>query len=259
MTQHRTPNGTDTLERTRYFSRQIVAPPDLAQDREYLLHKLRHHNRLLHGWGIVSGLEVKAVPPIGVDDATKKTFKDFADKYEMPTTLDTTLNSWVVITPGYAITPRGDEIYIPNTIFVNTNEERDNALVTRPSECNPQLGPRTITRKDLDYYLVVEAVESEARPVRAAGSRCGDNPDQFEFSRLRDGVRFTLVEKRPPEPFLQNGNPNGVIKLTGNVGVGSDCIVLGMLSYKSGKIEKVSQTKTTASSWIKSEPVELPA
>ena len=48
------------LERTRFFSRQLVAPEDLTQDQLYFREKSRRHNRMLHGWGIVCGACVKA-------------------------------------------------------------------------------------------------------------------------------------------------------------------------------------------------------
>jgi hypothetical protein len=47
-----------SLERTRFFPRQLVAPDDLTQDQVYFREKLRRPNRFLHGWGIVCGATV---------------------------------------------------------------------------------------------------------------------------------------------------------------------------------------------------------
>lgn len=49
--------GTD--ERNRYFSGKYMAPRDFAADPDHLLGRHRLHNRLLHGWGIVTGLRVR--------------------------------------------------------------------------------------------------------------------------------------------------------------------------------------------------------
>jgi len=72
------------LERVRYFARQLITAEDMRAEQQYFLERLRRHNRLLHGWGVVCGLEVQPAPasaPWGVR-----------------------------ITPGCALSPQGDEI-----------------------------------------------------------------------------------------------------------------------------------------------------
>jgi hypothetical protein len=241
MSQSRTPTGTDTLERTRYFLRQIVTPPDLALDGEYLLHKLRRHHRLLHGWGIVLGLTVETIPPEGTNDATKRTRKQFEEAHDMPDDVDPTCGNWLVVTPGYAISPRGDELYLPGSVFVNTMEEVDYALVVKPAACTTHANPRTVKRTG-DFFLIVEGVESEARPVRAAGSRCGDHPDHFEFSRFRDDLRFRLVDAVQPEPYK-----SPLAKLKGDVTF--DFVVLTKVKLKDGKLDTPALTPDPHSVW----------
>jgi hypothetical protein len=50
--------GLTRLKRPRYFTGELLTPEDLAGEQEYLLEKHRRHNRYLHGYGVVSGLEV---------------------------------------------------------------------------------------------------------------------------------------------------------------------------------------------------------
>jgi hypothetical protein len=72
------------LERVRYFARQLITAEDMRAEQEYFLERLRRHNRLLHGWGVVCGLEVQAATgnaPWGVR-----------------------------VAPGCAVSPQGDEI-----------------------------------------------------------------------------------------------------------------------------------------------------
>ena len=38
-----------SLERTRFFPRQLVTPDDLTQDQIYFRDTHRRHNRMLHG------------------------------------------------------------------------------------------------------------------------------------------------------------------------------------------------------------------
>ena len=47
-----------TIERNRYFAGQLLDETDLTEEQLYFREKNRRHNRLLHGWGIVSGLGV---------------------------------------------------------------------------------------------------------------------------------------------------------------------------------------------------------
>lgn len=76
--------------RPRYFDRQQLSPTDLNLAVDYLRARLRRHNRFLHGWGVVCGGQVM-----------RSSMDDF----------------WKVnITEGYAVTPLGDELYIPQTL-----------------------------------------------------------------------------------------------------------------------------------------------
>jgi hypothetical protein len=72
-------------ERPRYFIDQVIGVDYLQQEQLYLREKARRHNRLLHGWGIVRGLEVQAGTP-GTGEVT--------------------------ISPGYALDRRGEEIVV---------------------------------------------------------------------------------------------------------------------------------------------------
>src|SRR2546423_1758383 len=47
-----------SLERPRFFTGKLLTTEDLALEQQYFREKLKRHNRSLHGFGIVSGLEV---------------------------------------------------------------------------------------------------------------------------------------------------------------------------------------------------------
>ena len=73
------------LERVRYYPRQLITAEDMRAEQDYFLDRLRRHNRLLHGWGVVSGFEVQPA---------------------------TSGAPWEVrVMPGYAVSPQGDEIF----------------------------------------------------------------------------------------------------------------------------------------------------
>jgi len=81
------PPGT---ERPRYFHGQLLTAQDFADEQDYFREKLRRHNRLLHGWGVVCGLRVTP--------ATKRCA--------------------VVVSPGYALDPCGDEILVEQEVLL---------------------------------------------------------------------------------------------------------------------------------------------
>ncbi len=65
MTHHRESelDIEGNLERVRYFTGQLLSVEDLQQEQQYLLARLRRHNRFLHGWGVVGGLDVSLESP----------------------------------------------------------------------------------------------------------------------------------------------------------------------------------------------------
>ncbi len=56
------------LARLRYFHGQPLSALDLRREQTYHRDRARLHNRLLHGWGVVCGLEVRVAPRRNKDD-----------------------------------------------------------------------------------------------------------------------------------------------------------------------------------------------
>src|SRR6266852_1305673 len=79
--------GLECLERSRYFSGQLLTEAELNSEQAYILAKNRLHNRYLHGSGIVCGLQVSCSACAGA----------------------------VTIESGYAIDPCGNDIIVCNT------------------------------------------------------------------------------------------------------------------------------------------------
>ena len=46
------------FKRNRYFTGKLMSEEDFQDEQDYFREKLRLHNRLLHGYGVVTGLEV---------------------------------------------------------------------------------------------------------------------------------------------------------------------------------------------------------
>jgi len=167
--------GQTGLERVRFFPGQILTADDMSLSNEWVLEKLRRHNRYLHGWGIVCGCDVQ--PPGGAD------------------------NAWMLhICPGYLITPQGDEILIASEAKFDLAgcilSSADPCATARP--CPP------ITRRPAGtaqkVYLAVRYVECDARPVRIAPTGCSCGDGQCDYSRVREVYEFCCLDTLPPSP-----------------------------------------------------------
>jgi hypothetical protein len=71
------------IKRVRYFSGQMLSAGDFQAEQSYSLEKQKRHNRYMHSWGVVCGLEVT-----GGDGK-------------------------VIVSSGMALDPEGNEIVVP--------------------------------------------------------------------------------------------------------------------------------------------------
>lgn len=53
-------------KRNRFFAGRLLTAEDLKLEQEYLREKQKRHNRYLHGFGVVFGLEVSVTGDQGV-------------------------------------------------------------------------------------------------------------------------------------------------------------------------------------------------
>ena len=51
-------NDSGKLQRVSYFFGQVLVEDDFKAEQNYFIEKHRLHNRHLHGWGVVNGLEI---------------------------------------------------------------------------------------------------------------------------------------------------------------------------------------------------------
>ncbi len=158
------------LERVNYFPRQLLTADDMIADQEYFRQRLRRHNRFLHGWGTVCGLEVTAAP---TDDAPWR----------------------VKIGSGYALGPFGDEIYVGEASALDLARCIEQAS-SDPCEPNPLGNPGGEAGTRL--YVAIRYAECMASPVRAMPSGCGCEEVACEYSRIRDGFEICCLTELPP-------------------------------------------------------------
>jgi hypothetical protein len=163
------------LERTRYVNRMLVGATDLTQDQVYFREKLRRHNRLLHGWGIVCGASVR--------------------QGEEPMEL--------IVGPGYILAPPGDDILIDCEVTLDVSKEDLSGLLGAACTdvpVDPWCSEVPADWKDgQTLYLAVRYQECPKRPVRILpeGCACGCDETACEYSRIRDGYAFKVLTELP--------------------------------------------------------------
>ena len=147
--------GLQCLCRPRFFSGQLLTDEDLNRLDRYIVEKNKLHNRYLHGWGVVCGLEV------GCDPCDKGS---------------------VTVKTGYALAPCGEDIVVCDDRSVNicdlinqcrpTSDPCVNPLGSNSSSVNRGDCPDGIER----WVLAICYQESPSRgitPLRGdSGSAC---------------------------------------------------------------------------------------
>lgn len=188
--------GLQSQSYPRYFAGQLLTETELNGTMAYVKAKNRLHNRYLHGWGVVCGLQVACHPCDG----------------------------WVNVRSGYALDPCGNDILVPQDVEVNVLEmirACRNAKQKR-ANCDPIHPNAKADCGDAEEYwcLTLAYDEQECRPVMplknstgkslcscgcGGGSKCscggsaganavtGTRPGACEPTRLCETYTFDVV------------------------------------------------------------------
>ncbi len=184
-------------ERPRYFPRQLITPSEMTLEQDYFRNKLRRHNRLLHGWGVVCGALVCPMP------------KADGNGFE----------PWkVVVKSGYILGPYGDEIMIDCDRIFDLRTACLTGVTAEPcgERVDPWCSEVFVPRKPTDkLYVAVKYKEFMTRPVRIQPVGCSCDETQCEYSRLCDGYEICVLtccpdsHKNPPnlDDLFKGPNP----------------------------------------------------
>ena len=147
--------GLECLCRPRFFAGQLLTDEDLNRLDHYIVAKNRLHNRYLVGWGVACGLEVvcSVCEPGG--------------------------GSNVVVRPGYALSPCGNDIVVCKEESVNVCDLINRCRPRLPDEClDPTGAGRTDCLQGSEQWVL--AICYDEKPSRgvtalrgASGASCG--------------------------------------------------------------------------------------
>ncbi len=145
--------GLQCLCRPRFFAGQLLTDDDLSLLNNYIVEKNKLHNRYLHGWGVVCGMEVVCSP----------------------------CNNLVTVKSGYALSPCGEDIIVCQDTPVNICALLQKCKTQTPPDCQPlALGANdTCSSTTEDWILFIRYSETMSRGVTplkgASGTICTTN------------------------------------------------------------------------------------
>lgn len=164
----------------------------MTLDQSYFRNRLRLHNRMVHGWGVVCGALVCRVPAPADDDSNGQCDNGATD-------CDGYKPWKIIVKRGYILGPYGDDIVIGcdhevdlRTIGITGVSGESTEDAEDPWCC------ATSTRQgDGCYWVAVKYKECKARPVRVQPVGCGCDNTRCEYSRWRDGYEIGIRDSCP--------------------------------------------------------------
>jgi hypothetical protein len=149
------------LKRPRFEPADVLGAADLAAEQEWRRQRFRRHDRILHGWGVVCGLLV--VPAL-------RPSRPWA----------------VVVCPGYALGPYGDEIIVGGAAVVDLREW----VWARPSD----------TAQTAAVAIRYAEAAGGPRAYRAADCDCDDRTTRASMiaEQYRIDVLWSMADPGAP-------------------------------------------------------------
>jgi hypothetical protein len=125
-----------------YATGGVLTADDLSSEQSFVRAKMRLHNRHLHGWGTVCGLEVVC------DDCA----------------------GFVRVLPGYAIDPCGNDLVLVDSTPFNLAKAIADCRMTRPKlgACDPYVPPPDPGCADTETYWCVTLRFNELQTAQTA-------------------------------------------------------------------------------------------
>ncbi|MBE9521888.1 MAG: hypothetical protein IME95_01720, partial [Proteobacteria bacterium] len=165
----------NSFKRARYFHGMLMTDMDFDVEQIYHNEKRKLLNRMLHGWGVVCGLEVKPTEPT---------------------------SQCVIVEHGLALDCHGNEILVC--------EEQTIVLSVKPcasTRAKQQADPCAKYKRDVQefttLYVVIKYHESANHPVSVytPGGSCEEKT--CDYSRTQEGFCIEVLDSPPPMPPLE--------------------------------------------------------
>jgi hypothetical protein len=171
-------SGSQSLRRPHFFSGRLITPEDFELEQQYFREKFKLHNRSLHGFGIVSGLNVS--------------FDSGQIVVEPGLALDCDGNELVVDTAQSVVPP---PVSGSSTTYLNVRFAEVGIDLTTSLDGGE---PATIV-ESFELGFAAENSNRSHRHLRARWLACGQ-PHALTIAKLRSGAHGWRVDRsyRPP-------------------------------------------------------------
>lgn len=158
----------DPKKRLNYEFGMVLGVNDFRQEQEHQEWKHRLGNRLLHGYGTVCGLQVSTGKVAETNDVE------------------------IRISPGYALTPKGNWVYVEKDQCGLLNEwlQRHDNDLSPPTGAGPQR---------VFVTLCYDECYTELVPI--AGQACASDADSAKPSRILESFRIEFSWRAPEQAF----------------------------------------------------------
>ena len=163
-----TKKSSDPHKRVKYSMGLVLGVDEFEQEQFYIMERDRLHQRALHGYGTVAGLEVSCKEESGVP--------------------------LVMVSPGLAVNSKGESICVPENQCAALNEwlEKNREEVTAQLGSPPMGGP-------LSLYVVLCYRECETDSEPIPGAPCRSQEDTMVASRIADYFDLSLRLEPPAQ------------------------------------------------------------
>jgi hypothetical protein len=162
----------DPFSRPRYIYGQLLGADDFTTEQRYHLLRARLRNALLHGSGVVCGLDITGA------------------------TTTTPPATQLRCTPGLAIDALGRDIFVPETICLDVTG-LSNASFWSDLHPPPKAADASPVRR---AYAVLSYRACLSAQVPAIAPPCSDATNSLAYSRVLDSYQLCLEATAPPDP-----------------------------------------------------------
>ncbi|HEV8495424.1 MAG TPA: hypothetical protein VGQ56_01095 [Gemmatimonadaceae bacterium] len=138
--------GLECLCRPRFFAGQLLTEEDLNRLDHYIVAKQKLHNRYLHGWGVVCGLDVMC---------------------------DACGEGSVIVRSGYALAPCGEDVIVCNDARVPVCDLISDCREVPDPDCLAPTIDRGCDEPVQQWILAICYNETPSRGVAPLKSSCG--------------------------------------------------------------------------------------
>jgi hypothetical protein len=156
----------NNFKKARYFHGMLMTERDFSDEQKYHIEKRKLLNRMLHGCGVVCGLQIKQTP---------------------------IASSTITISSGLALDCNGNEIYVNKEYALNLETIINPGPVTN----GEQTCKETVTGDDQILYIIIRYndTDTDQVPIYAPGGDCKEKA--CENSRNREGFCIDITYFKP--------------------------------------------------------------